>query len=248
MEYRPYRQGDEASKVDWKLFARTERLAIRLSHDDSSLPTMILVDASASMAYPVDSRDKWELAAAIALGLTAVAHGDTDPVGVAIVAGDQLRVIPARTRGGTVANVMNALTAVEPTGSAPLTPVLGTLRSAKRLVIVSDFLGDADDLVARAGELVAGGREVFAVHVIAREELEPSVRGAVVVDPEDAETKRPFDDAAMAEYREAFASWRDSLATRFRAVGAVYQVATTDEKPDQVVRRIARPVQSAAAS
>ena len=248
MEYRPYRQGDESSKIDWKLFGRTERVAIRLSHDDSSFRTTVLVDASASMAYPAETLAKWELAASVALGLCAVAHGDGDPVGLAVVAGDDTRVLPPRTRGGTVANVMRTLMDARPSGSAPLGPVLATLRASRRIAIVSDFLGDADELLAQARELIASGREIFAVHVVAREELEPPMRGAVIVDPEDTETKRPFDAAAMAEYAETFARWREALAADFRAAGAAYHVAVTDDAPDQVVRHVVHPVATSAAS
>ena len=102
-EYRPFR-GDDPSKIDWKLFGRTERVAIRLAHDDSSLRTMVVVDASASMAFPSESLAKWELAASVALGLAAIAHGESDPAGIAIVGGGGVRA-PARNRRGTVANV-----------------------------------------------------------------------------------------------------------------------------------------------
>lgn len=248
MEYRPYRQGDESSKIDWKLFGRTERVAIRLSHDDSSFRTVVLVDASESMAYPARTRAKWELAASVALGLCAVAHGDGDPVGIAIVAGDETRLLPPRTRGGTVANVLHTLMDVRPSGSVPLAPVLAVLRSSRRIAIVSDFLGDAEALLAQARELIASGREVFAVHVVAREELEPPMRGAVIVDPEDAGTRRPFDAAAIAEYVETFARWRESLAAEWRAAGAVYHLAVTDDPPDQAVRHIVSPVATPAAS
>ena len=248
MEYRPYRQGDESSKIDWKLFGRTERVAIRLSHDDSSFRTMVLVDASASMAYPAETLAKWELAASVALGLCAVAHGDGDPVGLAVVDGEEARVLPPRTRGGTVANVLHTLMAARPSGPAPLAPVLSALRSSRRIAIVSDFLGDADALLEQARELIPSGREVFAVHIVAREELEPPMRGAVIVDPEDAETRRPFDAAAIAEYAQTFARWREALAAEWRAAGAVYHLAVTGEPADQVVRHVVSPVATSAAS
>ena len=55
-EYRAYRQGDDPRRVDWKLFARSDRAYIRLSNDRAILPTMIVLDASASMAFPVDRK------------------------------------------------------------------------------------------------------------------------------------------------------------------------------------------------
>jgi uncharacterized protein (DUF58 family) len=239
MDYRPYQQGDDPARIDWKLFARTERVAIRLAHDDSSLPTTVVVDASASMAFPPPRDDKWHLAAAVALGLCAIAHGDGDPVGIAI-AGTETTALPPRTRRGTVANILRALTDARPGGSAPLAPVVAALRSSRRIAIVSDFLGDADDVFARARALFADGREVYAVHVVAAEELDPGVAG-VVIDPEDAHVRRPLGESELAEYRGAFATWREELARRWHDAGAVYHLARTDEAPERVVRRVVTP-------
>ncbi len=237
MEYRPYQQGDDPSKIDWKLFGRTERVAIRLSHDDSSLRTTILVDASESMAFPAGTMKKWRLASAVALGLCAVAHGDGDPVGIAIVGGDQPRALPPRTRRGTVANVQRLLLETRPGGTMGLAPSLNALRSVHRVAIVSDFLGDADALLEQSRELIAAGREVYAVHIVAREELEPRAYG-IVVDPENTTLRRPLTDGEIAAYGSSFARWRQALADRWRSAGAVFHYAVTGDAADRVVKRV----------
>src|ERR671939_757841 len=83
-EYRPYRQGDEPRRIDWKLYARSARAYVRLATERATLPTMIVVDATASMAFPAESLGKWALAAELAVGLAAVAHAAGDPVGLAV--------------------------------------------------------------------------------------------------------------------------------------------------------------------
>src|SRR4026208_1346065 len=80
-EYRPYRQGDDPRRIDWKLFARSDRAYIRLSNDRAILPTMIVLDASASMAFPVATKAKWKLAAQLGVGLGAVARHSGEPAG-----------------------------------------------------------------------------------------------------------------------------------------------------------------------
>lgn len=248
MQYREYRPGDETSKIDWKLFARTGRTAIRQTHDDSNLRTTVLVDASASMAFPQPGLDKWTLAMSLAFGLCAVAQGDRDPVGLAVVSGDDAQVLPPRARMSTTANVLRILSAITPSGSRPLTPVLTSLRTSARVVIVSDFLGDADDLLELAKQMVAGGREVYAVHVVAREELDPGNLNSLVVDPEEATIRRPFDEAGLAEYRSAFGAWRESLAASWRAAGAVYHMAVTGAPVDRTIRQIVTPAAVSAVS
>ena len=65
-EYRPYRQGDDLGRIDWRLFARSDRAYIRLSNDRAILPTTIVLDGSASMAFPVGTNGKWRLATQVA--------------------------------------------------------------------------------------------------------------------------------------------------------------------------------------
>jgi uncharacterized protein (DUF58 family) len=237
MEYRPYQQGDDASRIDWKLYGRTERVAIRLSHEDSSLRTMVLVDATASMAFPEPGLDKWRTAASIGLGLASVAHADGDPVGLA-VASAAPRVIPPRTRRGTVGELLRLLVATAPAGSSALAPLLAAARRSRRVALVSDFLGDLAALLPLAREMAAGGTELYAVHVLSPAELEPFAAGRVVTDPENPALRRPLGEREREHYRERFEAWRAELADSWRRAGAVFHEALTSESPDRLVRRI----------
>src|SRR5436190_23973306 len=69
IEYRPYRQGDDPKKIDWKLLGRTDRVFVRLSPERAVLPTMLVLDASASMAFPSNTLLKWSIASRLALRL-----------------------------------------------------------------------------------------------------------------------------------------------------------------------------------
>jgi uncharacterized protein (DUF58 family) len=240
-EYRAYRQGDETRRIDWKLLARTDRAYIRLAQDRTLLPTMLLVDASASMAYPVPSLEKWEHARRVALGLAAATHQGGDPVGLAVVAGDGARRLPARTRRGVVQELAAVLRGVAPTGTAVLGPHLLSLRSSGRVAIVSDFLGDTDSLLAIAGPLCAQGKEVYAIHVIHATELDPPRDASLFTDPEDAHFKRPMMDQTRAKYLARFGDWCDELARSWRMRGAYYVRVVTGEPAASAVRRITLP-------
>ncbi len=182
-EYRPYRQGDDPRRIDWKLFARSDRAYIRLSNDRAILPT----------------------------------------------------------RRSVTYEIIRAVSSIEPSGTAPLSPSLSiAAQSGGRLVIVTDFLGDAADLLATASRWVAAGREVHAIHVVAREELNPSRESAMVADPEAAEIRRPMIGEARDGYLEAFGRWRDELAHDWSDAGISYTMAVTgEETPDHLIRRIA---------
>src|SRR3954468_17468315 len=118
-EYRPYRQGDDPRRVDWRLLARSERAYVRLTTDKATFRTSMIVDASASMAFPQPALDKWRLARELAVGLAAVAHAEADPVGLAI-ASPKLVVLTPRARRSVLLEMMRALDGTIPEGSTPL--------------------------------------------------------------------------------------------------------------------------------
>ena len=238
-EYRVYRQGDDPKRIDWRLLARSDRAYIRLAEDRSIVPTLIVVDATASMAYPPRSLGKWRAACDLAIGLAAVAHASRDPVGLIIVAGTGVRQLPARTRRGIVGEISRALDAVTPDGSVPVAQALAGIRPRTRVAIVSDFLGDADDIRRWAGEIAAARGEVHAVHIVADEELDPPGRSMLAVDPEDATIARPIVPDVRGEYVERFAAWRADLAAAWRGEGLSYTMARVSDPVSRVVRRVA---------
>ena len=238
-EYRAYRQGDDPRRIDWRLLARSDRAYIRLAEDRSIVTTMIVVDATASMAFPADSLAKWQMACDVAIGLAAVAHASRDPVGLLIVDGRGTRHLPPRTRRGIVGELVRALESTEPVGTGRIGGALVGMRARTRIAIVSDFLGDADDVRRRAGEIAAAGGEVHAVHIVADEEVDPPGRAMLAVDPEDDAIARPFVGDARATYLASFAAWRSALAASWRGDRLTYTQAITSEPASRVVRRVA---------
>jgi uncharacterized protein (DUF58 family) len=242
-EYRPYRQGDDTRRIDWKLFARSDRAYIRLSNDRAILPTMIVLDASASMAFPLATNAKWALAAELGVALGAVARNSGDPVGLVVAHGEEPLLLIPRTRRSVTHDIIRAVSATNPAGNAPLAPSVSIAsQSGGRLVIVTDFLGDSAELLTVASRLVAAGREVHAVHVIAGEEIDPSRDSAMVADPEVPSLRRALTGDTRASYDAAYAEWRDRIAHEFTEAGVAYTSAIVgEESPDHLIRRITAP-------
>jgi uncharacterized protein (DUF58 family) len=240
-EYRPYRQGDDPRRLDWKLFARTNRAYQRITSDRATLATLLIVDASASMDYPVGAHSKWEQACRLAVGLAAVAHAGGDPVGISVGTKAALRSLEPRTRRGVVAEVARLLEGVTPTGSEPLGPLLAAARPEWRVAVISDFLGDAASLLRLARERVLAGAEIHALHVVAEEELDPPAAAIMARDPEAPRLERPLVESTRADYTDAFARWRADLAREWLLAGATYAQIATREPAEHAVRRTTRP-------
>jgi uncharacterized protein (DUF58 family) len=245
VEYRPYRQGDDPRKLDWKLIARTDRAFIRLSQERAILPTIVVVDASASMAFPVGSHAKWELARQVAVGLAAVARASGDPVGLVVRDGSRITTIAPRTRRSVLDEMMAAME-ITPSGDPPLAPAAEiAMRLGARVVLVTDFLGDVESMIPIGGRFVARGGELYAVHVVDPAELEPDSARLLLSDPERPEIRRPMSAASRAVYLQRFAAWREDLSSGWHRAGAVYSMIVPGQEPIRMtVRRLtSRPGQ-----
>lgn len=239
-EFRPYRQGDDPRRIDWRLLARSDRAYVRLTADRATLRTAIVVDASASMAFPRPALTKWVRAREIAVALAAVAHSDGDPVGLSIASADGITLAP-RARRSVIVEMIRALDAITPHGAAAVAPLVAAARAARapRVAVITDLLGDADELLAAAKLAIAAGGEVTVVHVVATDELVPPPDAQLAVDPEQPAMRRTLDREARAEYQRNFATWLEDIAVTFRAAGVMYVRAETSDPPAHVVRRIA---------
>ncbi len=242
-EYRPYRQGDDLRRIDWKLFARSDRAYIRLSNDRALLPTTIVLDASASMAFPVATNGKWRLASELAVGLAAVARSSADPVGLVVVRDKGSVHLPPRARQSVIHEMIRTVSETRPGGSSDLAPaLLAALRHSGRIVLITDFLGDADTLLVSASGAVVAGKEVHAIHIVAPEEIEPSRETLLVSDPESPEVRRPLTGDAREAYLTAYGTWREGIAHDWSEAGIAYSVAIVGaEAPDHLVRRVTAP-------
>lgn len=240
-EYRGYRQGDDPRTLDWKLLARSDRAFVKVSEDRALLSTWLLLDASARMAFPAHgrTRSKWDMACQLAMGLVAVAHAAADPVGVLVgTAAGPIRLTP-RTRRGTVADAARTLASVGACGGdPPLAPLLATLPSRSRVVVVSDALGDLDALLRTAASQVIGGAMVDFVHVVAREELEPPAGVFLARDPVDRAREAVLPARGRSGYSQQFAAFRADVAARWRAIGAGYREVCTDDDAARAVRAV----------
>lgn len=243
-EYRLYRQGDDPRALDWRLLARSDRAFVRLSDDRALLSTWIVVDGSARMNFPDASSagtsrlSKFDYARQVAVGLAAVAHASSDPVGVVALHGGAVQRVPPRTRRGTVQEIARVLENVSPGGAPALAPALSQLPTNARIVLVTDCLGDIDAVLKVAAAHQVAGALVECVHVVAAEEVEPPAGTFLVNEPQAPNDTRVLSGVSVAEYRERFGAFRKEMASRWRATGAGYTEVRTDVPAARAVRAV----------
>lgn len=244
-EYRLYRHGDDPRDLDWKLLARSDRPFVRLADDRAVHETWFLVDASASMAYPEGTVDKWCTACALTVALASIAQRAGDPVALLVPGAGARSQVPPTTRRDAPMVLAAALQAAHPASDAPLAPAVARVAAASRLVVITDLLGDEADLRAAARTHFAGGGEVVLVHLLSTHELELDRDLTLVQDPEAPRDTRPVDDASAGAYQRAMQAWLAACGDHWLALGAAYIRIAAERDAAAAVRAVVEAVQGA---
>lgn len=83
-EHRLYNEGESTRHIDWKVYARTDRLFSKRYEEETNLRCLIAIDISPSMFYPVESRSKIRFSVYAASALCYLLHRQRDAVGVCL--------------------------------------------------------------------------------------------------------------------------------------------------------------------
>lgn len=230
--HRSYQQGDDVRHIDWRLFARTDRLYVKEFREDSNLQAFLLLDTSSSMGFGSEP-SKLRYASYLAAALAHLMLRAGDAVGLATTGPHGVRLaLPSRNRSGHLHEVLLALERLRAEGTGSLADALDgvgqALRRQGRVLILSDFLDDTG-LLDAVGRLRARGDEVIGFRVATPVELGLQPLGpARFFDPE-----RPGAEIAAApgddpQFRMRVAAWYDGLAAGFHERGAELVPLTTD--------------------
>ena len=241
-QYRHYRPGDDLKYIDWKLFARTDRIYTKQYRETTNMVAQIAIDASGSMAYSGRvGVSKIAYARLIAAALAHLISRQGDAVGT-VVYGDHLRqYIPSRAGASHLRRLLIALTKIEASGetatAASLARAIDLLRRRGLLVVISD-LYDEDEAIERELKRAARiGHEIAVFHVLSRDEIEFPFSGDVEF--EDLETRQSVvtSPGAMGQgYRRDLADFLERWRSRCALYGIDYTRAITDMPLDSVLR------------
>lgn len=230
-DYRNYAQGDDLRRIDWSLYARLERLFIKLFLAEEDLSVYIIVDASASMNF--GSVNKFDYARKVAAAVAYIGMVNLDRVSMGVYTGDQEHVLRDVRGRAQVMRLFHFLSKIEPTGGTNL------LESCKRFIlrnrrpgvclVLSDFL-DPEGHEGPLKALVANRMDTFAVHILAPEEVEPDLTGDFLL--VDSETGERLDVTAsrrlVDNYQKTVRGFCSSLQQFCAARGVSYMFASTD--------------------
>ncbi|MBQ4000735.1 MAG: DUF58 domain-containing protein [Oscillospiraceae bacterium] len=178
-DYQEYVPGDDLRRIDWNLYARFEKLYIKLFVDERQLHHRIYVDCSASMDWGDPHKGETALKLAAALGFLAVQS--MDRVSIILMHDDKCDTV-ARTVVGKERfyEAVDKLNGTEFYGSSELGKALSAEEDVGNgdgmSVIISDFLTESE-WKSGAEYLRYNNREVCLLQVLSPEETDPLMMG-----------------------------------------------------------------------
>ena len=230
-DYRDYAPGDDLRQLDWNVYARLEKLFVKLFVEEEDVTITFLIDASPSMAFGRPQKLLFAKRAAAALGYIGLSAEDR--VVTAALSGRQARRTSGLRGSGRVFRLLGNLSNIQP--SEGPTDLMAAARHAGAMitgrgvvVLLSDLLDPNADRVIR--ELAATGSELIVIHLLSPDELDPILEGDLrLVDSETGEgIDVTVDLATIDDYKRRLAAWQEGFADTAAKRRASYVPLSTD--------------------
>ncbi|MBI4568087.1 MAG: DUF58 domain-containing protein [Planctomycetes bacterium] len=173
-EHREYVVGDDTRHLDWKVFARTDRLYVRQFEEETNLRVQVLLDVSESMAYGAPALSKLRYGSVLAASICYLAMHLADAAGLCLFDDDLRAVHPATTSKTFLPAMAADLEAARPVRRSDLAAAFRAAAKAlprrALVVIISDLLDEPDRVLAGLRLLRFRPHEVAVFHLLHEDE------------------------------------------------------------------------------
>lgn len=238
--HREYAPGDDLRHLNWKLYARHDRLYIKEYDADTNLNLYLILDASASMGCANTGRSKLHYAASLAGALAHLALKQRDAVGLTLYADTVRAHLPPRAKPNQLDEVLATIAEAE---LRPASDNDRALHQAAELagrrglvVLLSDLFGDLDQIVGGLDHLRYHNHEVIIFHIMDPWERDLSVDGHIRFrDLESGESLTTQAEGVRDAYKKAVDDWRQKLEVECRKRAIDRIELTTQDPPDRAL-------------
>ncbi len=237
-DYRDYVDGDDTTKLDWNAYARFEKLYLKLFLDERQMHTRIYIDASRSMEF--GDAKKAEQALRIAAMIAYLSVCEMDKVSIYVIKDKTVhQIIKGMVGKESFLTCINELEQIVFDGDSYISEALmpeNVGYGDGMSVIISDFMTDNDYEMA-IDKLVGKRRDVFCVQILAKEEINPQVRGKNhFFDSENPGRfyRKDIDREIIKAYKMAVEYVQDRIRNYCNARGAQYLLVSAEDSANEV--------------
>ena len=232
-DYRQYVPGDDLRHLDWRVYAKNERLYIRQYEEECNLRVYLLVDASSSMSYAHDKDSKYRHACRLAGALAYMTVHQQDSVGLTLFDSEIRNSLPAKSGLEHLRILCNTLADHEPGRETDVAMTLHRLAEKVRrralVVILSDLFDDLERIRTALAHFRRRKHDVIVYHVLDKAEIEFPFRDVGnFQDLETGETLITNPREVRSAYQEAFADFLQGCQRICAGLDIEYVLAPTD--------------------
>jgi uncharacterized protein (DUF58 family) len=237
-EHRGYVPGDDIRRVDWRLYARTDRYYIKEYEADSNSNFAVLLDVSKSMGFGSEGMTKLDYGRMLAGCLTYLVHRQRDRVGLVAFDSDIVEFVPPSAKHMDVA--LHVLDRVKPARAGslrgPMNKIAEHFGRRGVLVLVSDLYEDPDAVLEAIGPLRFRGHDMIVFHLLDRAELDFEYADpSAFEDLESGEQIPVVPETLASQYRELVQAHITALTERFAANRIDYTLVNTSSPLDHAL-------------
>jgi uncharacterized protein (DUF58 family) len=241
-DHKSYGIGDETRHIDWRVFARTDRYFIKRYQDETNLRVYLVVDRSASMDYASGSwPTKFQFASRLAAATGYVTVKARDSVGL-FLHGEKVDVrLDAGNSFQHLNNLLKHVQAHPPGGGSDLARVLheaaASLRRGALVVVISDLLGDAEEIVKSLAHLRKQRHDVILFQTLDPAELDLNLlKPCALKDLETGEELAVNPRVLADEYRAEFGRFIEHYKKACAGMTIDYRVVRTNQPLEDFVQ------------
>ncbi len=251
-EHRPYNRGESIKFIDWKLYARTEKLFVKKFEQETNLRSFIVLDTSSSMLFPVDSEhaNKLEFAIFISAALLYIFQRQRDANGLITFSEDIDFFTQAKLNSAHQNLIISILQDLldnqqrlknrKTKVSLILHEIAERLPKRSLILIFTDFLVDESlEQIVQALEHLRYNRHEVIIFYLFDEKLEFNFefdnRPYKFVDIETGKILKVNPNFIRKEYKERFSKFLDDLKTRCGQMGIDFVKCDVNQNFAQVL-------------
>jgi uncharacterized protein (DUF58 family) len=215
-QHRPYAWGDDLRHVDWKAWAKQDRLYVKQFEEDTNLRCTLLVDVSNSMSYGAGPLNKYEYGATIAASLGYLTLRQQDALGCVSFDEAPRVMVPLRSKRNHLESVIQALDRSAPQQKTDMYRILRqvaeTYPRRGLMILISDLLVAREGLFKGLKLLRQRGHDVLVFHVLDDDELDFTFNGPTRFEGLELPHHLSCNPRALRDgYMQALQSYLDEL-------------------------------------
>ena len=237
-EHRGYVAGDDIRRVDWRLYARTDRYYVKQYEADTNTNFCLILDISKSMSFGSRGVTKLEYASYLGACLAYLASRQRDRVGCITFDTEIVNYVPPSAKHFNVLLHTLDRARAERRGdlTKPLAKMAEHFKRRSMIVLISDFYEDPAAILESLKPLHFLGNDLIAFHVLDPAELDFGFEDASSFeDLESGEQIPVVPESFRDEYRQLIRQHTESLKTKFSEVRIDYMLANTAEPLDRLL-------------